>query len=166
MDKKNMHPGGMPESNEIYMPSTYTSLHYHFVFSTKNRTTMIRAEWRLRLHEYLGGIANGLGGFPEGIGGVADHVHLLVGLRATHCIADFLRELKKASSVWVHEQIGMRDFAWQEGYSAFTVSATSRESVRQYVQNQEEHHRVKSFREELIEMFKKTGIEYDERYFV
>src|SRR5450759_2705745 len=104
--------------------------------------------WRARLHEYLGGTIVGLGGFPQGIGGVADHVHLLVGLKATHVLADVLRELKKASSVWVHGQIGLPSFAWQEGYAAFTLSATVRQAVREYIANQEEHHRVRSFREE------------------
>ena len=75
-----------------------------------------------------------------------------------------LRELKKASSVWVHEQIGLQSFAWQEGYAAFTVSVTSREAIRTYIANQERHHRTKSFREELIEMLNKAGIEYDPKY--
>jgi REP element-mobilizing transposase RayT len=146
------------------MSSTYLSLHYHLVFGTKNREPLIAPEWRSRLHEYLGGTVSGLGGFPQGIGGVADHVHLLVGLRATHCLCDVLRELKKASSIWVHEAIHLPSFAWQEGYAAFTVSATARESVRRYIANQEEHHRVKSFREELIAMLNKAGIEYDPKY--
>ena len=149
---------------KITMPSTYLSLHYHLVFSTKNREMIIAPEWRARLHDYLGGTIRGLGGYPEGVGGVADHVHLLVGLKATHCLADVLRELKKASSIWVHEEIGLRSFAWQEGYAAFTVSATAREPVRSYIANQEEHHRVKSFREELVEMLDKAGIEYDPKY--
>jgi putative transposase len=146
------------------MPSTYLSLHYHLVFGTKNREPLIAAEWRTRLHDYLGGTVRGLGGFPEGVGGVGDHVHLLIGLKATHCLADVLRELKKASSAWVHEQVGMRAVAWQEGYAAFTVSATSREAVKRYIANQEEHHRVKSFREEFVEMLQKAGIEYDPKY--
>jgi REP element-mobilizing transposase RayT len=146
------------------MPSTYLSLHYHLVFGTKNREPLIAPEWRARFHDYLGGTIRGLGGFPEGVGGVADHVHLLIGLKATHCLADVLRELKKASSVWVHEEIGLRSFAWQEGYAAFTVSATSRDAVRHYIASQEEHHRVKSFREELVEMLNKAGIEYDPKY--
>ena len=146
------------------MPSTYLSLHYHLVFGTKNREATISPEWRARLHDYLGGTIRSLGGFPEGIGGVADHVHLLVGLKATHCLADVLRELKKASSNWVHEEMGVPTFAWQEGYSAFTVSATSRDAVRHYIANQEEHHRVKSFREEVVEMLNKAGIEYDPQY--
>lgn len=146
------------------IPSTYLSLHYHLVFSTKNREGIIAPEWRARLHDYLAGTLRGQGGFPEGAGGVADHVHLLFGLRATHCVADVMRELKKASSAWVHQEIGLPSFAWQEGYAAFTVSATSRNGVKHYIANQEEHHRVKSFREELIEMLNKAGIEYDPQY--
>ncbi len=114
------------------MASTYLSLHYHLVFATKNREAVIASEWRPRLHEYLGGIISGLAGFSQGVGGVADHVHLLVGLKATHCLADVMRELKKASSVWVHEQIGLQTFAWQEGYAAFTVSAPTRAAVQQF----------------------------------
>lgn len=146
------------------MASTYLSLHYHLIFGTKNREPFIAPEWRSRLHEYLGGTIAGLGGFPQGVGGVADHVHLLVGLKATHCLADMLRELKKASSVWVHEQIGLPTFAWQEGYAAFTVSATARQAVQAYIANQEEHHRTRSFREELIGMLERAGIEYDPKY--
>ncbi len=146
------------------MPSTYLSLHYHLVFATKNRQPTISVDWRSRLHEYLGGTITGLGGFPQGIGGVADHVHLLVGLKATHCLADVLRELKKASSIWIHKDIGVQEFAWQEGYAAFSVSATARNGVRNYIANQEEHHRVRSFREELVAMLEKAGIEYDSKY--
>jgi putative transposase len=146
------------------MPSTYLSLHFHLVFSTKSRQATIAPEWRSRLHDYLGGTVRGLGGYSERVGGVADHIHLLVGLKATHCLADFMRELKKASSAWVHEEIGLRSFAWQEGYAAFTVSATAHKAVQHYIDSQEDHHRVKSFREELIEMLNKAGIEYDPKY--
>ena len=71
--------------------STYSSLHYHIVFSTKHRTNFINRSWEERLHDYLGGIAKTLGGYPQGIGGIEDHVHLLVGLEPTHCISDFMR---------------------------------------------------------------------------
>jgi putative transposase len=144
--------------------STYLSLHYHLVFSTKHRKPLIDTAWRERLHQYLGGVVTGLDGVPQGIGGVADHVHLLVGLNATHCLSEFMRELKKSSSVWVHEAIGHELFAWQEGYSAFTVSATARPGVRIYIANQEEHHRVKSIRDELVELLERAGVEYDPRY--
>ena len=146
------------------MSSTYLSLHYHVVFSTKRREPWIDSPWRDRLHEYLGGTIRGLGGVPESVGGVADHVHLLAGLKATHCLADFVRELKKASSVWVHEEMKLAGFHWQEGYAAFTVSAPARTAVREYIARQEEHHRRKSFQEELVEMLEKAGVDYDERY--
>src|SRR4029079_2991155 len=95
--------------------------------------------------------------------GTADHVHLLIGLKATHCLADVLRELKKSSSVWVNEEIG-EVFAWQEGYAAFTVTPTARPAAKKYIANQEEHHRAKSYREELIEMLAIAEVEYDPRF--
>ncbi|MBK8266975.1 MAG: IS200/IS605 family transposase [Planctomycetes bacterium] len=146
------------------MPSTYLSLHYHLVFGTKNRGPFIVPQWRSRLHEYMGGTIVGLGGIPQGIGGVADHVHLLVGLKATHCLADVLRELKKASSTWVHDQIGNSLFAWQEGYAAFTVGAAARQAVQSYITNQEAHRRTHSFREELVAMLERAGIKCDAKY--
>jgi REP element-mobilizing transposase RayT len=146
------------------MPSTFLALHYHIVFSTKERNPLIEPSWRDRLHEYLGGTVGGLGGYIQGVGGVADHVHLLVGLKATHCLADFMRELKKASSVWVHEEIQQPAFAWQEGYGAFTVSPTARPKVQKYIANQAEHHGVKTFREELAEFLKRAGVKYEDRF--
>ena len=146
------------------MSSTFASLHYHIVFSTKHRKPMIDVAWRERLHEYLGGTVNGLKGFTQGVGGTEDHVHLLVGLKTTHCLADFMRELKRSSSVWVHSEIGLTTFAWQEGYGAFTVSPTSRESVKGYIANQEEHHRKISFRDELAEILRQAGIAFDEKW--
>jgi putative transposase len=146
------------------MPSTHTSLHYHLIFATKNREPYLLQEWRTKLHEYLGGTVRGLNGYPQGIGGVADHVHLLVALKPTHCLSDFMRELKKASSTWIRETIHAPNFSWQEGYAAFTVSASARESVKAYIANQEEHHRTRSFRDELMDFLTKSGIGFDERY--
>ena len=146
------------------MPSTHLSLHYHLVFGTKNHDPIITPSWRPKLHAYMGGIIRTLGGVPEIVGGVADHVHLLVGLKATHNLADVLREVKAVSSRWVHEEMKMPGFAWQEGYGAFTVSASQREKVRQYIETQEEHHRTRTFREEYIELLRRSGVEFDERY--
>jgi len=122
------------------MPSTHLSLHYHIIFSTKDRVPIIASEWRHRLHAYIGGVVRNIGGIPEAVGGVDDHIHVL-GLRATHCLADAVRDLKAVSSRWVHEQISVADFAWQEGYGAFTVSASQRMQVLNYIPRQEEHHR-------------------------
>jgi putative transposase len=146
------------------MPSTHLSLHFHLVFSTKERRSFIVAAWRDRLHAYVGGTVRTLGGVPLAVGGTADHVHLLVELRATHRLADVLREIKGASSKWIHETIGLPAFSWQEGYGAFTVSPTHVETTRQYISQQEEHHRSRPFQEEYLELLRQHGVEYDERY--
>ena len=114
------------------MGSTFFSLHYHIVFSTKDRRPLIRREWRPRMHSYLGGIVKGINGVAEIVGGVEDHVHLLASLRPVHCLADVLRDLKKNSTNWVKASFD-RHFAWQEGYAAFTVSPSATDSVRNYI---------------------------------
>ena len=144
--------------------STYASLHYHITFSTKHRAPLINQTWEKRLHEYLGGTVKHLGGFPQGIGGIEDHVHLLVGLKTTHRISDFLRELKKSASEWIHTTIQLPEFKWQEGYGVFTVGATARPNVKVYIANHREHHRIKSYRDELIEMLERASVEYDPKY--
>jgi len=145
------------------MGSTFYSLHYHIVFSTKDRRPLIRPPWRDRLHEYLGGIVRKLGGVAEIIGGVEDHVHLLLSLKTIHAPAEIVAEFKKASSVWAaekHEPL----FAWQEGYSIFTVSRIHIEPVRRYIAGQEEHHRKVPFMDELKRLLEKNGVKYDPKY--
>ncbi len=134
------------------------------VFSTKNRAPWIDAVWRDRLHAYLGGVAREQEAAPEAIGGVADHVHLLLGLKATHALATVLREVKKASSEWVHATIGQPEFAWQDGYGAFSVSASLREEVRGYIARQEEHHRRRTLQEEYRALLEKSGVAFDPRF--
>ncbi len=125
---------------------------------------MIAPQWRERLHAFLGGTVRHMDGVPESIGGVSDHVHLLVGLGATHRLCDVMREIKSASSRWVHEEIGLRQFRWQEGYGAFTVSAPYRSKVKKYIEEQERHHQTRSFQEEYLEFLRLGGVEYDDRY--
>ena len=146
------------------MSSTHLSLHVHVVFGTKHQRPLIVPDWRPRLHAYLGGAAKTLDVVPEAIGGVADHVHLLLGIRATHTLADVIRDLKRTSSAWIHETIGEGQFEWQDGYGAFTVSASLLQTVKDYIARQEEHHRKKTFQEEYLEFLKLSGVKYDERY--
>ncbi len=145
------------------MGSTFLSLHYHLVFSTKDRCPFIRDAWLTNMHEYLGGTVRGLERIPEAVGGVADHVHLLVGLRSTHCLADFVRELKKASSVWAAD-LHDPTFGWQNGYAAFTVSSTHRAAVAEYIRGQEQHHRKVDFVEELKQLLERNGVTYKPEY--
>ncbi len=145
------------------MGSTFFSLHYHIAFSTKERKPLIRAEWRPRVHSYLGGIIRGMNGVAEIVGGVDDHIHLLASLRPVHCIADVTRDLKKDSTNWVKENFDRR-FAWQEGYAAFTVSPSAIDAVRSYIANQEQHHGKHSFVDELKDLLRKAGVVYDDKY--
>ena len=146
------------------MASTYIDLHCHVVFSTKNRRNFIQDDWRPELHAYLGGAINGLGAMPSAIGGTSDHVHLLVGLRSTHADADIVREIKKSSSDWAKDAQRSREFAWQEGYAAFSVSYEHRPAVVAYIAGQEEHHRKVSAIDELRFLLDAAGVEYDPSY--
>ena len=146
------------------MPSTHLSFHYHVVFSTKDRARVISRRWMQDLHGYLGGIITNLGGVPESIGGVEDHVHLLIGLRATHCLADVVRDIKANSSRWANDAAREKGFQWQEEYGAFTVSAMLTKKVHDYILKQEEHHGVRSFQEEYVVLLERGMVEYDERY--
>jgi len=146
------------------MSSTHLSFHFHIIFGTKHQRPLITREWRERFHAYLGGVARTLDTIPEAVGGASDHVHLLLGMRATHKLSDVLRDVKRASSAWVHETIGDRGFASQDGYGAFTVSASVLGQVKKYIGRQEIHHRKKTFKEEYLEFLQRGNVEFDERY--
>jgi len=143
------------------MPSTYLSLNVHLVFSTKNRQPFLKDEVLPRMHAYLGGTINSLKAVPVKIGGIDDHVHLLVGLRGNHCVADVVREVKKVSNAWMREEMGYREFAWQEGYAAFSVSPERMNGVAKYIERQAEHHQTQSYIDELIELLTFAKIEFD-----
>ena len=145
------------------MPSTHLSLHYHIIFCTKGRRRTIAENWREDLHAYIGGIVRDIGAIAECMGGPGDHVHALVGLRATHMLADAVRQMKRGSSTWIHQH-GVNKFAWQEGYGAFTVSPSQLKRVQRYIENQVEHHRKKTFEEEYVELLHLSRVEFDERY--
>jgi putative transposase len=145
------------------MPSTHLSLHYHIIFCTKERRRIIAEPWRAELHAYIGGIIRDIGAVARSVGGPGDHVHVLLGLKATHTLADVVRQMKRGSSAWIHKH-GVGKFAWQEGYGAFTVSPSQLSRVQRYVANQVEHHRKKTFEEEYVELLRLSGVEFDERY--
>ena len=146
------------------MPSTHLALNIHVVFSTKDREPSIDPEWIDRFHALIGGTARTIDVVPLAVGGVSDHVHLLLGLRATHALANVVRDIKVASSKWMHEEMGQKKFGWQEGYGAFSVSPTHLEAVKKYIAGQEEHHRVKTFKEEYVDLLAKCGVPYDPRF--
>jgi putative transposase len=146
------------------MPQSLVSMHVHIVFSTKNRAPWIDAELQPRLYGYGGGIVRGETGRMLTIGGMPDHVHLLVSMGRTVCIADLVRAVKSNSSRWVHEMFPSREFAWQAGYGAFSVSESQLSVVRYYIENQAQHHRSMTYQDEFRELLQKHGIEWDEKY--
>jgi REP element-mobilizing transposase RayT len=140
-------------------------LHYHLVFSIKNRVPAIAPEIGPRLWEDLAGTVRGLGGIPIQLGGIEDHIHLLVTLRQEPALMDVVRNLKAGSSRWVHDTFpDVRDFRWQTGYGAFTVSHSSIDVVKAYIANQREHHEKMSFRDELRRLLQKHEVAFDEEY--
>ncbi len=134
----------------------------HCVFSTKGRAPVLTAEIRERLWPYLGGIARENGIKALAIGGVADHVHLLLSLPATLAVAKAMQLLNGNSSKWLRETFPeLRDSGWQEGYGAFSIGTTGVAQTVAYIQKQEEHHRARTFREEIELFLRRNGLEYD-----
>ncbi len=147
------------------MPHSYTQLLYHIVYSTKNRHAWLTQPIRDRLYPYLGGGIRDEGGTALAIGGVADHVHILARLRQDKAISAVIGAIKANSSGWIHREFAdLAEFAWQDGYAAFTVSKSQVERLRRYIARQEEHHRKRSFQEELLALLDAHEIEYDPRY--
>lgn len=147
------------------MPRTYTQLLNHIVFSTKERRPWLTPEVRARLYPYLGGIVRQLNGVALLINGVADHVHISASLPPTAAPSEFVGKMKANSSKWIHETFpAERSFAWQLGYSAFSVSMSQKQGVFDYIAGQEEHHRKISFQEELLAFLRRHEIDFDERY--
>jgi putative transposase len=146
------------------MPQSFGSLHCHIVFSTKHRLPQITAELQPRLFEYVGGIVRNHSSVFVAAGGMPDHVHLLVSLSRTNSVADMVRMIKTNSSKWLHNELALRDFQWQDGYGAFAVSFSNIDSVKAYFANQAEHHRRQSFQDEFLELLRRHELTWDERY--
>ncbi len=147
------------------MANTYTSLHYHFIFSTKNREPWIVPTIEGRVWSYIGGIARKHKMTALQVGGVEDHIHALILAPPTLAPSKIAQFLKGDSSKWIHEDFSkMRAFEWQDGYGAFTVSRSQIPEVIEYIKSHREHHRKKIFQEEYLELLQKHGVDYDERY--
>ncbi len=141
------------------MPQTFTKLTYHFVWSTHGRRAGLYEEMRARLHAYIAQVVNRDFGLALEVGGVDDHIHLLCELRPTVGISEFMQKVKAISSGWMRREFAqLTDVAWQEGYAAFTVSASAVPAVRRYIQQQERHHRGFGFDEEFRRLLTKHGV--------
>lgn len=147
------------------MPQSLSAVYIHLVFSTKERRPFLKDEIiRSSLHSYLGGISKQLGCAPIITGGMEDHVHLLARFGRTIAQAEWVKELKRASNLWLKEQHELADFGWQGGYADFSVSASNLDQVREYILNQAVHHAKINFQDELRTLLRRYQIEWDERY--
>ncbi len=147
------------------MANTYTSLHYHVVFSTGKREPWIRPDLEQRIWAYLGGIARQNQLTSLMIGGVEDHVHILLGMPPTVSVSEALKRIKGESSGWIKQHCaGCAGFDWQDGYGAFTVSTSQIGDVEAYIRGQPEHHRTRTFQEEYRAFLNRHQLDYDERY--
>ena len=147
------------------MPGTYSQLLLHNVFTTKDRAPWLKSEVAERLYPYIGGIVRAEKGVLYDIGGVEDHVHLYLRWRTDESVSALMRTVKARSSKWVHDTFpALGAFAWQEGYSVFSVSKSQEEAVKQYIADQAAHHTKEDFRSELLRMLRAHGVEFDERY--
>lgn len=147
------------------MPQSLVKNLLHLIFSTKHRTPWIPTEVRPRLYAHLAGVFRNWDSPVLCIGGVEDHVHALFSLSKNHALKKIVEEVKKASSKWMKDEGTLNsEFYWQNGYAAFSVSESNVQSVKTYIETQDEHHRQMTFQEELRAFFQRHGIEYDERY--
>jgi REP element-mobilizing transposase RayT len=148
------------------MPQSLSQIYVHVVFSTKNRAAFLQDKTiREKIHAYLAGTCHNLESPSLIVGGVADHVHILCRLSKNLPVAQLVRELKRESSKWIKGQRSdLASFYWQNGYGAFSISPAHVPVLKEYIAQQEEHHRQESFQDEFRRLLRKYDIAYDERY--
>lgn len=147
------------------MANTFTQIHIHAVFSVQNRECIVANNWKNELYKYISGIIQNQNHKLLAINGMPDHVHVLFGMRPNQSLSDLLQDIKGSSSKWINEKKLVKGkFSWQEGYGAFSYSKSQLTHILQYINNQEEHHKKKTFLQEYIDFLDLYDVEYDERY--
>ena|SRR5687768_5585775 len=147
------------------MPGTFTQIYIQSVFAVKGRENLISRDWKSDLYKYIAGIIKGKGQKPIIVNGMADHIHAFIGLKPSISISDLLRDVKNNSSNFINDRRFVKGkFSWQEGYGAFSYSHRDVDVVYNYILNQDEHHKKKTFRVEYLEFLKDFGIPYEKKY--
>lgn len=147
------------------MPNTYTKIYIHAVFAVQNRVMLIRDDWKNDLYAYMGGIIKTNGHKPLAINGVADHIHAFIGMKPAQSLSDLMQDIKGSSSKWINDKRLVKGhFNWQEGYGAFSYAHSQIDIVIKYINNQQAHHKKKTFKEEYLEILDEYNIEYNEKY--
>ena len=147
------------------MANTYTQITIHIVFAVKNRENIIRKNYREELCKYITGIIKNKNQKLLAINGVSDHIHILIGITPSIAISDLVRDIKNNSSKFINEKKWvLGKFQWQEGYGAFSYSRSQRPEIIAYIENQENHHKRTTFKEEYLKILKKFDVEFDKKY--
>ena len=147
------------------MANTYTQLHVHVVIIVQNRKCLIRPGWKNELYKYITGIVQGEGHKLLQVNGMPDHIHLLIGLRPIQALSKLMQLVKQNTTVWINQnRLTNNHFSWQSGYAAFSLATTDVPRLIKYIQEQEVHHKKKTFEEEYIEFLQDWEVEYDDRY--
>lgn len=147
------------------MSKTFSQVYIQIVFAVKGRENLIKDPWKDELHKYISGIIKGKGQKPIIVNGMPDHIHAFIGLKPTMLISDIARDIKNNSSKFINENNFLeRKFRWQEGFGSFSYSHSHIERVFNYIKNQEEHHKRRSFKEEYLELLKKFEVDFNSKY--
>jgi len=147
------------------MPGTFSQIYIQVVFAVKHRESLILPSWEASLYKYITGIVQNKDQKMLAINGMPDHIHFLIGMRPSCCLSDLVREVKKSSNAFIkQERFTPFKFQWQEGYGAFSYAHSNLDKVIQYIQNQKEHHRRKTFQEEYLDFLKKFEVEFQNEY--
>jgi putative transposase len=147
------------------MANTYTQIYIQVVFAISGKRSLIRKDFKVELYKYITGIVKNNKQKLIAINGIEDHIHIFIGLKPDICLSDLVRDIKANSSRFINEKKFTKlKFAWQDGFGAFSYSHSQIDSVVKYINNQEEHHKKKTFKEEYLDLLEKFNIEYDDRY--
>jgi putative transposase len=147
------------------MSNTYTQIHLHLIFAVKNRKSLIEDSWKDRLYQYITGVVQANKHKMIIVNGMADHLHIAIGMRPSQSLSDLMQDIKGSSSKWINDNnLSAGKFQWQEGYGAFSYNKSLLPKLIEYIKNQEEHHKQKTFLEEYKEFLKAFEIDFDEKY--
>lgn len=147
------------------MANTFSQIYIQTVFAVSNRQSLIKPEFKEELYKYISGIVRNQGQKLIAINGVADHVHILIGLRPAMALADLVREIKADSTNFINKERFVHGrFSWQEGYGAFSYGHSQLDTIIRYIQNQEKHHKRRSFKNEYLTLLRKFDIAFEDKY--
>ena len=147
------------------MPNTYTQLYIHYVFAVQNRLSLIQDSWQTQLYKYMNGVIENQGHKLFTINGMPDHVHILISMNPKQAPSDLMYHIKRSSSLWINENKYVSGkFSWQEGFGAFSYGKSQIPTIAHYIENQQNHHRKKTFLDEYLEFLQAFEIQYDARY--